>query len=254
MIHAQTSKEIAAYANRYAAAQYFMGGGKGHPPRKGLIENHYYVGQVLAGGRFHVLKPDRMCSISEFLSFQLVSKRWHDLTELERWLLIAIYNQKKLALTDLPTRLSSDGWNEIASGLDRIGYLRWAESQVVELTLVGEAEVESRMFNLDAGASVVGTESGIRVQHHSVQNHEIELAGSSSLSVNVDGMVIHVFTLPGGGTVIRVDYDAAHHVYMCHKDETGNFAQIYIDRKGSIQNDEGVGLQVLELNGNGRQL
>src|SRR4051794_8112778 len=87
MILVQTSKELTGYIGYFTAAQYYIGGGKGYPPRNGLVENQYYAGQVLEGGRFRVLKPDRVCFISEFLSFQLVSKRWEDLSEPERSLL-----------------------------------------------------------------------------------------------------------------------------------------------------------------------
>lgn len=229
MIFAHTYKEAIGYSNRYAVARYNMGGG-GNPPRNGLAQNQLFAGQILSGGRFHVLKPDRMCCLSEFLDFQLVSKPWRELSEPERSLLMAVYSHKKLALESLSSEMPETTWHEIASGLDKAGYLRRTdESQVVELTLVGEAEIQHRLFNLEANG-------GIRIQHHSLQDHEIELAQASTLSVNVDGMLIRIITLPNSGAIVRVDHDAAHHVYMCRTDKDKNFTQAYIDRITPITN------------------
>lgn len=230
MIFSPTSKEVVGFNNRYAMALYNLGGG-GNPPRNGLVQNQYYVGQILDGGRFHVLKPDRMCSLSEFLSFQLVSKRWSELSEIERSLLFAAYSQKKLALDSLSTEVPATSWNRAASHLCEAGYLRWTdELQVVELTLVGEAEVQHRIFNLSAGDNLISTNGGIRIQHHGVRDHEIHLGRSSTLTINVDGMLIRIFTLPGSGAVVRVDHDRSQRVYMNRADEGKNFAQVYIDR------------------------
>lgn len=229
MILSQTSRDVVSYSNRYAAGVYNMGGG-GNPPRNGLVHNHYYVGRILDQGRFHVLKPDRMCSVSEFTSFQLVSKPWRDLSERERTLLIATFNHNKLALDHLSSEVPTSTWNDVAVVLNRAGYLRWTdEEQVVELTLVGEAEVRHRLFGLDADTSL-GRHEGIRIQHHSIRDHEIDLAQSSTLAVNVDGMFIHIYTLPKSGAVIRVDYDTSHQVYLNRTDNDMNFAQFYIDR------------------------
>lgn len=229
MIFAHTYKEAVGYSNRYAVARYNMGGG-GNPPRNGLAQNQLFAGQILSGGRFHVLKPDRMCCLSEFLDFQLVSKPWRELSEPERSLLMAVYSHKKLALESLASEMPETTWHEIASGLDKAGYLRRTdESQVVELTLVGEAEIQHRLFNLEATG-------GIRIQHHSLQDHEIDLAQASTLSVNVDGMLIRIITLPNSGAIVRIDHDAAHHVYMCRTDKDKNFTQAYIDRITPITN------------------
>jgi len=229
MIFARTYKEAIGYSNRYAVARYNMGGG-GNPPRNGLVQNQSFAGQILSGGRFHVLKPDRMCCLSEFLDFQLVSKPWRELSELERSLLMAVYSGKKLALESLSSEDPATDWYEIASVLDNAGYLRRTdESQVVELTPVGEAEIQHRLFNL-------GTKGGIRIQHHSLQDHEIDLAQASTLSVNVDGMLVRIITLPNSGAIVRVDHDAAHRVYMCRTDKDKNFTQAYIDRVTPITN------------------
>jgi regulator of nucleoside diphosphate kinase len=229
MIFAHTYKEAVGYSNRYAVARYNMGGG-GNPPRNGLAQNQLFAGQILSGGRFHVLKPDRMCCLSEFLDFQLVSKPWRELSEPEGSLLMAVFSHKKLALESLASEMPETSWHEIASGLDKAGYLRRTdESQVVELTLVGEAEIQHRLFNLEANG-------GIRIQHHSLQDHEIDLAQASTLSVNVDGMLIRIITLPNSGAIVRVDHDAAHHVYMCRTDKDKNFTQAYIDRITPITN------------------
>lgn len=229
MIFAHTYKEAIGYSNRYAVARYNMGGG-GNPPRSGLAQNQSFAGQILSGGRFHVLKPDRMCCLSEFLDFQLVSKPWRELSELERSLLMAVYSSKKLALGSLPSEVPATDWHEIASELDKAGYLRRTdEPQVVELTTVGEAEIQHRLSKLDA-------KGGIRIQHHSLQDHEIDLAQASTLSVNVDGMLIRIITLPNSGAIVRVDHDAAHSVYMCRTDRDKNFTQAYIDRITPITN------------------
>ena len=221
----QTSKEAAGYGNRYATALYLGRGG--YPLRKGLVQRQYYVGRILDGGRFHVLKPDRLCEIADFASFQLVSRRWHELTELERSLLLAVFNQNKLALDTLP----AGAWDEVATCLMRDGYLRWAdEPQSVELTATGEAEVQHRIGNLSAGETLTGADKGIRVTHNSVNEHEIELGCGSTLLVNVDGMLIRIFTLKDSGAVIRVDHDPSHRVYMQHTDKDEHFAQAYVDR------------------------
>lgn len=228
MIFAPTAKEAISYNNRYAMALYNMAGS---PPRNGLIQNQYYVGKILDGGRFHVLKPDRMCSISEFLSFRLVSKRWSELSEIERSLLFAVYSQKKLALDSLPEDAPTTAWNSAAVCLTEAGYLRWTdEPQVVELTPVGEAEVQHRIFHLSAGDNLVSRNGGIRIQHHSLRDHEIHLGRSSTLTVNVDGMLIRIFTLSGSGIVVRVDHDESHRVYMNCAEEDKHFAQVYVDR------------------------
>jgi regulator of nucleoside diphosphate kinase len=230
MIFLPSSKEAAGYGNRYAMAVYNLGGG-GNPPRNGLVQNQYYVGQILDGGRFHILKPDRMCSIVEFVSFQLVSRSWSKLTEVERSLLFAMYSRTKLTLDSLSTEVAAVTWNEVASRLSRAGYLRWTdEPQAVELTLIGEAEVQHRLFNLSAGDNLVSAKGGIRTQHHSVQDHEIDLGRSSTLTINVDGMLIRISTLPSSGAVVRIDHDWSQRVYMNRTEEGKNFAQVYIDR------------------------
>jgi len=239
MIHSQTSNDIVGYSNRYASALY-MGGG-GHPPRSGLVRRQYYAGQILEGGRFRVLKPERLCSITEFLSFQLVSKRWRELSELGRSLLIEVYSRKKLPLDSLDAIVPITTWNGAAARLSRAGYLRWTdELQVVELTPVGEAEIQHQIFNLDAGDNVLDTEAGIRVQHLSTQEHEIDLGRASTLSVNVEGMLIRIFTLPTSGAVVRIDYDQAHRVYMSRTDEDNGYTQAYVDRIASLAQPEAL--------------
>lgn len=241
MILSQTSNDVAGYSNRYAAALY-MGGG-GYPPRSGLVQRQYYVGQILDGRRFHVLRPDRMCSIAEFLSFQLVSKRWCELSELEQSLLIEVYGQTKLPLGSLPADVPSATWNAAAACLSRAGYLRWTdELQVVELTLVGEAEVEHQLFKLSAGDNVLNTDAGIRIQHHSIHEHEIDLGRASTLSVNVEGMLIRIFTLPTSGAVVRIDYDRAYRAYMSRADEDRGFTQAYVDRIASLAQPQAASL------------
>lgn len=237
MILSQTSRDVVGYSNRCAAAVYNMGGG-GNPPRTSLVHNQYYVGRILDKGRFHVLKPDRMCSISEFTSFQLVSKPWRNLSERERSLLIAVYNQNKLELDGLSSEVPHSTWNDVAVVLNRAGYLRWTdEERVVELTLVGEAEVRHHLFGLDSDPSE-GPQEGIRIQHHSIQDHEIDLAQSSTLAVNVTGMLIRIFTLPTSGAVIRVDHDSSHRVFMNRTNQDRNFTQVYIDRTASATEDQ----------------
>lgn len=239
MIFAQVSTEAAGYVNRYAAAVY-MGGGN-NPPRSGLVQRQYYAGQILEHGRFRVLKPELVCSIAEFHSFQLVSKRWCELAEQERSLLILVYNRKKLALDDLSADDAHGAWDEAASRLSRAGYLRGAdEPGVVELTLVGEAEVEHQISNRSAGDNLLNTASGIRVWHHSLQEHEIDLGRGSTLSVNVDGMLIRIFTLPTSGAVVRVDHDEAHRVHMSRTDAERCFMQAYIDRIAALIQPEAV--------------
>jgi len=230
MIHIQTSKGLVDYTNRYAVAQYFLGGGKGYPPRNGLVENQYYVGQILEARQFHVLRPDRLCFLSEFLSFQLVSRQWQELSESERTLLVAVYNQKKLALESLSTELPAGILRNIASQLMRTGYLNLVDSGIVELTLIGEVEVQHQIFEPDVGESLLAAHGGIRVQHHSVQDHEIDLGRSSRLSINVDGMQIRISTLQDGGAVIEVDHDTSHRVFMSHKDTDRNAVQAYVEQ------------------------
>lgn len=225
-----TAKEAAGYSNRYALALYNLGGG-GNPPRNGLVRDQYYVGKVLERGRFHVLKPDRMCSLSEFLSFRLVSRRWSELSRLERSLLFAVYSHGKLAQDSLSTEVPAARWNQAATDLDTAGYLRRTdESGVIELTPVGEAEVQHRLFNLDAGDHLTRSNGGIRIQHHDDRDHEIDLGRSSTLTVHVDRMLIRIFTLPGSGALTRIDYDPSQHVYMSRTDENNHFVQVYIDR------------------------
>ena len=239
MILAQVSTEVAGYVNRYASALY-MGGG-GNPPRSGLVQRQYYTGQVLESGQFRVLTPARLCSITEFYSFQLVSKRWCELTEHERSLLIYVYSRKKVALESLAIDELNAAWNEVASRLARAGYLRWTdEINVVELTLVGEAEVQHQISNLSAGENLLNTVSGIRVQHHSLQEHEIDLGRASTLSVNVDGMLIRIFTLPTSGAVVRVDHDQSHRVHMSCTDAERHFTQAYIDRIAALAQPEAI--------------
>lgn len=224
-----TSKEIADYSNRYALALY--NSSAGNAPRNGLVQNQHYIGQILDGGRFHVLKPDSMCSISEFLSFQLVSRHWSEQSEIERSLLFAVYSHGKLALDRLSTEVPATRWNRTASRLSEAGYLRWTdELQVVQLTPVGEVEVQQQLFNLSAGDNLVSANGGIRIQHHGVQDHEIDLGRSSTLSVNVDGMLIRIFTLPGSGAIVRIDHDRSQRVSINRADEGKHFAQVYIDR------------------------
>lgn len=239
MIFTQVSTEAAGYVGRYAAAVYMGGGAK--PPRSGLVQRQYYAGQILEHGQFQVLKPVRLCSIVEFSSFQLVSKCWHELTDDERALLIAIYNHKKLALDKFAVEAAGAAWDEIAAGLSMAGYLRWTdELNVVELALVGEAEVEHQISNWAAGDDLLNTASGIRVRHQSLQEHEIDLGRGCTLSVNVDGMLIRIFTLPAGGVVVRVDHDEAHRVHMSRTDAERCFTQTYIDRAASLAQPEAV--------------
>jgi hypothetical protein len=171
MIFLSSPKEAAGYTNRLAAAIYNLGGG-GHPPQNGLVRGQYYVGQILEGGRFQVLKPDRLCSVSEFVSFQVVSLRWDDLSDLQHLLLMMAYNQKKLELGG-PSVQPLPNWQAALAALERAGYLRWAGEQVMELTPVGEAEVEHRLFNRAAGDDLLDQPGGIRVRHHSPRNTKL---------------------------------------------------------------------------------
>lgn len=229
MIRLHTSKQTSGYRYRYAVALY---SGMASPPRDGLVKNQYYVGQILDNGDFHVLKPERLCHVGEFLNFQLVSKRWSDLTVPQRTLLIEAYNLNKLPLRDLPADFPAEGWAAAASSLERAGYLRWTdEPDVVELSLVGEAELQHHLFNRSAGDDLLAKQGGIRLRHHSLSDHEIDLGRGSTLTVNVDGMQIRIYTMEDSGAVIRVEHDSAHHVVMNHADER-NFAQTYVDRIG----------------------
>lgn len=229
-----TAKEASRYSNRYALALYHMGS---NPPRNGLVQKQYYVGQILDGGHFRVLKPNRMCSLSEFLNFKLVSRRWPELSRIERLLLFAIYSQGKLALDSLSTEIPATRWKRASSDLDAAGYLcRTDELGTVELTPVGEAEVQHQLFNLSAGDNLLQSNGGIRIRHHDDRNHEIDLGRASALSVNVDGMLIRIFTLPGSGTLTRVDYDRSQSIYMSRRSEDQRFAQVYIDRAAHTLN------------------
>jgi len=229
MILARTSIEAAGYSNCFATALYM--GGADYPPRSGLVQRQYYTGQILDGGRFHVLAPDRMCFMVEFLSFQLVSKPWSELSEIECSLLFAVYSQKKLSLDSLSTEIPTATWNGVATRLCRAGYLRWTdEVQVVELTPVGEAEIQHQIFSPSVSDSLEASKGGIRIQHHGVQDHEIDLGRASTLSIHVDGMLIRIFTLPVSGALVRIDYDRSRGVHVSSSDEARNFAQVYIDR------------------------
>lgn len=243
MIFAQGSTEITGYVNRYASAIYLGGGG--YPPRSGLVQRQHYVGQILENGQFRVLKPARLCSTAEFNDFQLVSKRWSALSELERTLLIETYNLKKLPLDCLDADPSAEAWTEVAACLSRAGYLRWTdELEVVELTLVGEAELQHQLLNLGAGDSVLSTTSGVRIRHHGPNEHEIDLGRASTLNVNVDGMHIRIFTMPSSGVVVRVDHDGAHRVHMSRTDAERRFTQAYIDRVSALTPPEAVHIQI----------
>ena len=223
----QTHQEISGHANRYAAAQYVGGGG--YAPRSGLNYRQYYVGQILSGSRFHVLKPDRMCSVSEFASFVMVTQPWSRLSEVERSLLVMTYSQTALRLATLATKWPAEQVDEAAFCLVQAGYLRWAEPDVVELTLVGEAEVRHQISNAGAGESVIYRKGGIRIWHHSLQDHEVEVGRESTLSVTEDGMLIRIFTLQGSGAVVRVDHHPSHHIYTNSLDRERGFVQSYID-------------------------
>lgn len=245
MIFAHVSTEISGYVGRYASALY-LGGGD-HPPRSGLVRRQYYVGQILQGGQFRVLKPARLCAIDEFHSFQLVSKRWSALSKLERALLIETYNQKKLPLDCLDAEVTAAMWNETATCLSQTGYLRWTdELQVVELTLVGEAELRHQLLNLGAGDNVLDTTMGIRLRHLSTNEHEIDLGRASTLHVNIDGMLIRIFTLPSSGVVVRVDHDERQRVRMSRTDAEQRFTQVYIDDAASLMQPESVRIKIGE--------
>ncbi len=179
--------------------------------------------------------------MAEFYSFQLVSKGWGELTEPEHSLLISVYNHGKLALDCLLADEAPMAWNEIAARLSRAGYLRWTdEVNVVELTLVGEAEVEHQISNRSAGENLLNTRAGIRLHHHSLQEHEIDLGHSSTLSVNVEGMMIRIITLPSSGVVVRVDHDETQRVHMSRTDAEGRFTQVYVDRVASLTQLEAI--------------
>lgn len=234
MKFAQTIDQTSAYQGRYAAALY--AGGSGFAPRNGLTQHQYYAGRILSGGRFYVLKPDRMCSVSEFLSFQMVSRPWSALSEVERALLVMTYSQTKLALNSLTTKWTREQCEQATSDLVLAGYLRWAEAEVAELTLVGEAEVRHQVQNLGAGDQLARHDGGLRLRHYSLQDHEIELGRSSTLSIKLDGMLVRVFTLKQSGAVIRVDHDDTNNIYMNSTDRDRGFAQIYVDLAPSLMN------------------
>jgi hypothetical protein len=222
-----TVHQITHYTDRYAAALYI--GGSGQPPRNGLNFRQSYAGRILSGDRFHVLRPDRLCSLSEFAGFVLVSRTWASLNEVERALLVMTYSQKTLKLASLATKWSPLQCQDATLELVQDGYLRWAEPDVVELTLVGEAEVAHQIGNTGAGESVIHRKGGIRLWHHSLEDHEVELGRESTLSVTVDGMLVRIFTLKDSGTVIRVDHHPSQHVYTHILDRDRGFAQTYID-------------------------
>lgn len=223
-----TVHQMTGYIDRYAAALYI--GGSGHPPRNGLSFRQSYVGRVLSEERFHVLKPDRICSLSEFAGFVMVSRSWRHLTDIERTLLIRIYSDSVLRLTRLTTKWSEEQCQEATCRLIQAGYVRWAEPDVIELTLVGEAEVRHQVHNRNAGAGIMQSTGGIRVWHHNLQDHEIEMGRESTLSVTVDGMVVRIFTLKDSGAVVRVDHDLSHHVYTHSINRDRAFVQTYIDQ------------------------
>lgn len=229
MIHLHTPKDVVGYEGRYAMAFYNMGGG-GNPPRNGLTENQYYIGKILEGGYFHVLKPDRMCCISEFLSYRLVSKYWSELSNNEQSLLVAAYNQKKVTLTNFSSDMSLQTRNMVAKSLYDTGYIRWTdEEQTIELTVIGEVEVHRQIFNINATDSLTESNSCIRIQHHTIQDHEIDLAQQSTLTINLDGMHIRILALPKHGAVIRVEHDSANYIHLGRIDRDKSFAQVYID-------------------------
>jgi hypothetical protein len=234
MKFAQTIDQTSAYQGRYAAALY--AGGSGFAPRNGLTRHQYYAGRILSGGRFHVLKPDRLCSVSEFLSFQMVSRPWPVLTEIERVLLVMTYSQGKLALATLKTKWATEQNEQAASQLIQAGYLRWAEPETVELTLVGDAEVRHQVQNLGAGEHLARHDGGLRLRHYSPQDHEVEMGRASTLSIKLDGVLVRVFTLKQSGAVIRVDHDESNNIYMNSTDRDRAFAQIYVDLAPSLMN------------------
>lgn len=231
---AQTIDQTSAYQGRYAAALY--AGGGGFAPRSGLTQHQYYAGRILSGGRFHVLKPDRICSVSEFLSFQMVSRQWSALSEVERALLVMTYSQTRIALSGLTTKWTHEQCEQAVSDLILAGYLRWAEPGAVELTLVGEAEVRHQIQNLGAGDHLARHNGGLRLRHYSLQDHEIELGRTSTLSIRLDGILVRVFTLKQSGAVIRVDHDSSNNIYMNSVDRDRSFAQIYVDLAPSLMN------------------
>lgn len=238
MIHLHTAIDVIGYENRYAMALYNIGGG-GNPPRSGLVQNQHYVGKILEGGYFHVLKPDRMCSASEFLGYRLVSKCWSELSANEHSLLIALYNHKKLNLDSLSTEIPMKTWIQIAKFLDQAGYLRWTgEAQTIELSAIGELEVHNRIFNFDTSNKLAGENGGIRIQHHGVKDHEIDLAQSSTLSINLDGILIRILTLPKHGAIIHIDHKESHRIHLGRIDRDKGIAQVYIDDMPSFSNSQ----------------
>lgn len=238
MIHLHTPKDVVGYEGRYAMAFYNMGGG-GNPPRNGLTENQYYIGQIIKDGNFRVLKPDRMCCISEFLSYRLVSKCWSELSNNEQSLLIAAYNQKKVNLENLLTEIPMKIRNKIAKSLDQAGYLRWTgEANTVELSTIGEVEVYNHIINANAGDNIIGASSGIRVQHQSLRDHEIDLAQSSTLSINLDGVTIQILSLPDHGAIIHIGHEPSHYIHLSRIDKDKSYAQVYIDSTTSISNSQ----------------
>lgn len=236
-----TVHQITAYTDRYAAAVYTGGGG--HAPRNGLNFRHDYVGRILSGNRFHVLRPDRLCNLSEFAGFVMVSRTWAALNEVERALLVMTYSQTTLRLVSLSTKWSPVQCQEAACGLVQAGYLRWAEPEVIELTLVGEAEVAHQIGNTGVGESIIHRKGGIRLSHHSLQDHEVELGRESTLSVTVDGMVVRIFTLKESGTVIRVDHHPSQHIYTHILDRDRGFAQTYVDLVPTRINPPLIGME-----------
>ncbi len=238
VIHLHTAIDVIGYENRYAMALYNIGGG-GNPPRSGLVQNQYYVGKILEGGYFHVLKPDRMCSASEFLGYRLVSTCWSELSENEHSLLIALYNHKKLNLDSLSAEIPKETWTRTAKFLDQAGYLCWTgEDQTIELSAIGEIEVHNRIFNFDTSNKLDEENGGIRIQHHSVKDHEIDLAQSSSLSINLDGILIQILTLPNHGAIIHIDHEASQYFHLGRIARDKGFAQFYIDNAPSFSNSQ----------------
>jgi regulator of nucleoside diphosphate kinase len=238
MIHLDTAKDVVGYEGRYAMALYTLGGG-GNPPRRGLAQNQFYVGQILPKGLFHVFKPDRMCYLTEFVSYQLASKSWPELSGSERTLLITAYNEKKVALLSTLTDLSLEARNDVAKTLNLAGYICWTdEEQTIELTSLGEFEIHNRIFNIDAGNGLEGTDYGIRIRHHNEHDHEVELSQSSTLSVNLEGIMIQIRALSGNGAIIQIDHDSPHYIRFDRTDSERGFAQVYINKRSSISNKQ----------------
>lgn len=236
-----TVHQMPGYADRYASALYI--GGSGNPPRNGLNFRQMYVGRVLSGDRFHVLKPDRLCSLSEFAGFFLVSRTWSALSDVERALLIMTYSKTLLRLSTLATKWSVEQCQDAARRLIQAGYVRWAEPDVIELTMVGEAEVEHQVTNASAGENLIQSPGGIRLWHHSVRDHEIEMGRESTLSIRLDGMQVRIFTLKDHGAVIRVDHHPSHHVYTHTVDRDRAFMQTYVDLSPATINTHYVSIE-----------